>query len=75
VRQLVGHEYTAKNPQARTRGRPFKGSVVHDPDELGGDKDIQVKLEAGESSYAPKHLIGPVEPLERDVIVLQEGSK
>ena len=75
VGELIGHEATAEHHQALAiRGR-FECSVVHDPDQLSADEYGHVELQARESSYKTKHPIGPVGPLERDMMILHEGPE
>jgi hypothetical protein len=75
VGELIGHEATAEHHQALTiRGR-FECSVIHDPDQLSADEYVYVELQTRKSSYKTKHPIGPVGPLERDMMVLHEGPE
>jgi hypothetical protein len=75
VREFIGHEATAERPQALTiRGR-FECSVVHDPDQLRADEYVYVELQTRESPYKTKHPIGPVGPLERDMMILHKCPK
>jgi hypothetical protein len=75
VGELIGHETTAECPQALTiRGR-FECSVVHDPDKFSADEYMNVELQTRKSSYTTKYPIGPIGPLERDMMILDEGPE
>src|SRR3984957_5372264 len=73
--ELIGREAAAEHHQALTiRGR-FECPVVHDPDQLSADEYVYIEFQTRKSSYKTKHPIGPVGPLERDLMVLHEGAE
>jgi hypothetical protein len=72
VGELIGYEAAAQHLQSPAiRGR-FECPVVHDPDELSADEYVYVELQTCKSPCKTKHPIGPVGPLERDMVILHE---
>ena len=72
VRQLVGEQCAAERSQPLAAGDGLERAVVDIADQLGGDQDVQIELEAGEPAYAPEQGVAPVQALRADAVLLHE---
>jgi hypothetical protein len=75
VGELIGHQHPAEHAQALAIRGGFECPVVHDPYQLRADEYMQIEFKTREPSYETKHPIGPVAPLERDMVIFHEGPQ